>query len=112
MKWLCFALFAGAALAQDITFTNKTATFTNLEGRVYNKVTLVKATDYGIVWKGDGMGLVHYTNLSPAVLTSLGIGLERVQRAQALLARRSAQDTRERQQALRVEQEQQKRAAE
>ncbi|MGO8928196.1 MAG: hypothetical protein ACLQU3_15105 [Limisphaerales bacterium] len=48
-------------LAQDITFTNKTATFTNLEGRVYTNVTLVKATDYGLVWRDkEGMGLVRH----------------------------------------------------
>jgi hypothetical protein len=82
------ALCLQTALAQDITFTNQTATFTNLEGRVFKNVTLVRATDYGIVWKGDGMGMVSYTNLSPTFLTSLGIGYERVQQAKALLARK------------------------
>jgi hypothetical protein len=81
MKWLCFALFAAGALAQDITFTNKTMTFTNLEGRVYTNVTLVKANLDGIIWRGDGVGLVFYTNLSPTLLESLGIPYERVQQA-------------------------------
>lgn len=31
------------ALAQDITFTNRTASFTNLQGAVYSNVTLVRA---------------------------------------------------------------------
>ena len=57
-------LATGSLLAQDITFTNKTATFTSLDGRVFTNVTLVKANDYGIVWKGDGIGLIPYTKLS------------------------------------------------
>jgi hypothetical protein len=96
MKWLCFALFAGAALAQDITFTNKTATFTTLDGRVYTNVTLVRATDYGIVWRADGMGMVSYTNLAPAFLTSLGIGQERAEHAKALADRQARANASER----------------
>jgi hypothetical protein len=106
------ALCAQAALGQDITFTNRTATFTNLEGRVYTNVTLIRANDYGIVWRGDGMGMVRYTNLAPAVLTSLGIGQERMDRARALLARRAIIDARDRQQAAEATAEQQARNAE
>ena len=87
MKWLCFALFAGASLAQDITFTNRTASFTNLEGRVFTNVTLVKATENGIVWKGDGLGMVPYTNLSPRVLASFGVPPERIEEAKAKAAK-------------------------
>jgi len=75
--------------AQDILFTNLTATFTNLEGRVYTNVTLLKANDYGIIWKGDGLGMVPYTNLAPALLTSLGIGYERVEHAKAVADRQA-----------------------
>jgi len=90
MKWICFALFAGASLAQDITFTNRAATFTNLEGHVYTNVALVKANNYGIIYKGDGMGMVPYTKLSPAFLKSLGIPVERIEKAKALQARQAA----------------------
>ena len=90
MKWLYFAFLASAALAQDITFTNRTATFTNLDGRVFTNVTLVKANDYGIMWKGDGMGLIPYTKLSPEVLESFGIQRGRVERAKALEKRQAA----------------------
>jgi hypothetical protein len=96
MKWLCFVLLAGAALAQDITFTNKTMTFTNLEGRVYTNVTLVKANRDGIIWRGDGAGLVSFTNLSSALLESLGIPGERIEQAKARAAQRAASDAQRR----------------
>jgi hypothetical protein len=89
-------LFAFQIQAGDIVFTNQTATFTNLEGRIYTKVTLLKANDYGLVWKGDGMGMVPYTNLAPAFLTSLGIGYERVQQAKTLADRQARADAAER----------------
>src|ERR1035441_10327245 len=93
---LALAWINGSLLAQDITFTNKTATFTNLDGRVFTNVTLVKANDYGIVWKGDGIGLIPYTKLSPEVLESLGIHQERVERAKALAKRQAALDAQRR----------------
>ena len=69
MKWFCIAFFAGAALAQDITFTNRVATFTNLQGTVYKDVTITKGDLDGIVWReGAGGGRICYTNLSPALL--------------------------------------------
>jgi hypothetical protein len=93
---LALAWINGSLLAQDITFTNKTATFTNLDGRVFTNVTLVKANDYGIVWKGDGIGLIPYTKLSPEVLESLGIHQERVEHAKALAKRQAALDAQRR----------------
>jgi hypothetical protein len=87
---LALTALNGSLLAQDIIFTNRTATFTNLEGRVFTNVTLVKANDYGVVWRGDGAGMVPYTKLSPQVLESLGIPQERVERSKALLARQAA----------------------
>ena len=83
MKWLCFAIFAGASLAQDITFTNRIVTFANLEGRVFTNVTLVRANENGVVWKGDGMGMVPYTNLSRSVLASFGVPTQRIAAAKA-----------------------------
>jgi hypothetical protein len=79
-----------ALLVKDIVFTNKTATFTNEEGRVYKGVTLIRANREGIVWRGEGMGLVSYTNLSPALLESLGIPVERIEQAKARAEQRVA----------------------
>ena len=39
---------------QDITFTNKTATFTNLQGQLYKGVELVKADLDGLTWRDEG----------------------------------------------------------
>jgi hypothetical protein len=74
-------VWINSLLAQDIVFTNKTATFTNLQGRVYTNVTLVKATQDGLLWRGDSMGLIAYTNLSPALLESLGVPTNRIEQA-------------------------------
>jgi hypothetical protein len=71
-------LAIGSLLAQDITFTNQMATITNLEGRVYTNVTLVKANKDGLIWRGDGMGLIPYTKLNPALLESLGVPTNRI----------------------------------
>jgi hypothetical protein len=92
-------LATGSLLAQDIIFTNKTATFTNLEGRVYTNVTLVKANRDGLIWSGDGMGVVCYTNLSPVFLKSLGIPAERIEQARARSAQRAASNSKYRAQA-------------
>jgi hypothetical protein len=125
MKWLCFAFFAGTALAQDITFPNRTATFTNLQGRVFKDVTLIKADLDGVVWReGAGGGRICYTNLSPALLEAWGIPTNRIGVARARAQRKAATDaqyraaqaqaavtdkaSRENQQIARREQEKQK----
>ena len=75
--------------AQEINLTNRLATFTNLEGRVYKTVHLVKATAEGVIWKEDGSvggGLVNYTNLAPGLIESWGIPPERVEMAKARAA--------------------------
>ena len=86
----------GSLLAQDIVFTNKTATFTNLQGRVYTNVTLVKANLDGLIWSGDSIGLVSYTNLSPALLKSLDIPAERIEQAKTRAAQKAAGDAQRR----------------
>ena len=74
MKWLCFTLFSSAVLAQDITFTNRVVTFTNLQGTVYEGVTLVKGGPDAIIWRdGATGGKIYYTNLSPSLLRWWGI---------------------------------------
>jgi hypothetical protein len=91
MKWLCFAFFAGASLAQDITFTNRVATFTNLQGTVYKDVTLTKADLDGVIYREEaGGGRVCYTNLSPAVLEAWGIPTNRIETARARAKRKAA----------------------
>jgi hypothetical protein len=79
----------GCLLAQDIMFTNRVATFTNLDGRLYTNVTLIKATADGIIWKGDGVGMVPYTKLSLEVAQSFGVPQERVEQAKAKAAKKA-----------------------
>jgi hypothetical protein len=84
---------ARLAFGQDITFTNRLVTFTNLQGRIYNGVVLVKADLDGVLWRevaGDGLGWVCYTNVSPALLEAWGIPSNRVDTAKARAERRAA----------------------
>ena len=86
--------FGGTASGQDtITFTNKTATFTNLQGRAYQDVRLVRADLTGIVYReaeGVSGGRVCYTNLPAAFLESLGISSNWIADAKAKADRRAA----------------------
>jgi hypothetical protein len=78
---MCLALalmLAGwRASAEDvIEFKDQTATFTNLQGKVYQDVELKRATQDGLIYstKDDhAVGMVHYADLSPSTLTSLKI---------------------------------------
>src|SRR3974390_380979 len=67
MKAAVFLVLSGLSLsAQDIDFHHRTASFTNLEGRAYSNVTLVKGDLDGLIWcdkRGSG-GRICYTNLS------------------------------------------------
>jgi uncharacterized protein YjbI with pentapeptide repeats len=93
MKWLCVAFFAGVALAQDTTFTNRVATFTNLQGVVYKGVTLTKADLDGVIYREPaGGGRVCYTNLSPALLEAWGMPTNRIQIAQDRAKRKAVFD--------------------
>jgi hypothetical protein len=70
-------VIAGVTLpssAEDITFTNKVASFTNLQGTVFKNVVLVRADKDGLIWR-DGVsgGRVFYTNLHPDLLESFGV---------------------------------------
>ena len=60
--------FVGIAPGQDtITFPNKLATFTNLQGEVFRDVRVVRADEDGIVYRetvGVGGGRVFYTKLA------------------------------------------------
>ena len=95
MKWLCFTLFSSAVLAQDITFTNRVVTFTNLQGTVYKGVTLTKTTPDGIIWRdGAAGGHVSDTNLSPVLLESWGIPTNHIEGAKKRAERKAAADAR------------------
>ena len=97
MKAICFVLLGGAALAQDVTFTNRVVTFTNLEGRLFPNVTLVKANRDGVIWHdGASGGLASYTNLSPALLKEWGIPLERIDEARTRAGKRALADAQRR----------------
>jgi hypothetical protein len=97
MKVLCFVLLGSAALAQNITFTNRTATFTNLEGRLFFNVTLIKTNQDGVIWSDDsGGGQVSYTNLSPALLQEWGIPLERIEEARVRAGKKAVADAQRR----------------
>jgi hypothetical protein len=89
-------VWINSLLAQDILFTNKTATFTNLQGRVYTNVTLVKANRDGLLWRGDGMGLISYTNLSPALLESVGVPTNRIEQVKTRAAQLAAANAKRR----------------
>lgn len=94
MKRLYLALFAGAALAQDITFTNQVVTFTNLQTVVYSNVTLVKPDVDGVVWRnGASGGKICYTNLSPALLEAWGIPTNLIEGARIRAQRKAVADT-------------------
>ena len=61
-------------VAAEVTFTNKVVSFTNLEGKVYEHVSLVKSDREGVIWRsGASGGRVAYTNLHPQVLQRLGV---------------------------------------
>ena len=78
---LIFSLCA-VAMGQgtnDITFTNQVVTFTNLQGRTYRNVNLVRADDRGVVYQsGAEWGLVRYTNLSAQTIEDLGLPASKV----------------------------------
>ena len=95
MKVILFSLCLGSiqAFATDIVFTNKTASFTNLQGRVYSAVELVRADLDGLIWREAGSGgRVCFTNLSVDTLERLGIPTNRIQIAAERAARKTTSD--------------------
>jgi hypothetical protein len=95
MKWAWFILLTVPAAAQTITFTNRIATFTNLQGHVYSGVQLVKGDLDGIIWReaeGTGGGRICYTNLDPALLAFWGIPADRIETAKARAGQKAASD--------------------
>lgn len=83
------------ALADDITFTNRTATFTTLQGQPYRRVQLVRADLDGLIWRdGASGGRICYTNLAPDLLESLGISSNRIEVARARAQKKAIADAR------------------
>lgn len=81
---LLFAIVvsAGAQTNRIITFTNRFATFTDLRGRVYEGVELVRADFDAIIYlTPTGGGQVYYTNLAPKTLQEFGIPTNRIELA-------------------------------
>ena len=67
------------ARAEDIVFTYRTATFTNLQGEAYKNVQLVRGDQDGLIWReGASGGRICYTNLAPELLESFGISSNRI----------------------------------
>ena len=65
--------------AVDLVFTNKFASFTNLQGETFIGAELIEADATQVVFKtNDIYGAVKFTNLSTATLKSLGIPLSRL----------------------------------
>jgi hypothetical protein len=83
------------ALAEDITFTNRTATFSDLQGRTYRQVQLVRGDLDGLIWRdGASGGRICYTNLSPEFLEGLGISSNRIEVASARAEKKAIADAR------------------
>ncbi|HLH53911.1 MAG TPA: hypothetical protein VKY92_09880 [Verrucomicrobiae bacterium] len=81
---------ATTAVGQEIDLHNKTTTFTNLEGRVFERVTLSKGDFDGVIWRKDtSAGRVSYTNLAPELIESWGIPTNRIALAKARAERRA-----------------------
>ena len=103
--------FVGVAAGQDtIAFTNKVVTFTNLQGRAFRDVRLVRADLDGIIYQEGATsgGRVYYTNLPVAFLESLGISSNRITAAKARADRQAVTDAAYRQ---RFQQQAQQKAA-
>jgi len=90
LSLLALVWIGGSSWAQEIVFTNLAATITNLQGRVYTNITLIKATPKGLVWRREGMGFLNYTNVNPAVLEALGVPTNWVKQANVRAATRAA----------------------
>src|ERR1017187_3986335 len=84
-------LITSCSLAQDITFTNRTASFTNLQGTVYEDVTLVKADLDGLIWRsGASGGRISFTNLDSSLLVLFGIPVARIEQSRVRAGQKAA----------------------
>ena len=89
------AFFGLGAISQDITFNDKVATFTNLQGQVYQHVHLVRGDRDGLIWRdGASGGRICYTNLHPDLLESFGISSNRIEVARVRAEQKAIADAR------------------
>ena len=87
------AMAFAPAPAQDLVFTNRTVTFSNLQGQHYRNVQLVRADLDGLIWRdGPSGGRICYTNLDPGLLESLGISSNRIDIARARAEKKAVAD--------------------
>src|ERR1019366_3024502 len=64
---------------QTVYYTNRFATITNLQWRVYQSVQLVRADLDGFIYLQEGGGgFISYTNLTPATLQEFGVPTNRI----------------------------------
>jgi hypothetical protein len=93
---LALAALTTAARAETndvIAFHDRIETITNLQGRVYDHVKLVRGDLDGLIYLNDsGGGRISYTNLPPEKLEELGIDTNRI----AVAAERAAMSAEER----------------
>jgi hypothetical protein len=91
-----------AGLCSDsIEFTNKVASFTNLQGETFTQVVLVRGDLDGVIWRnGSSGGRVCYTNLDPLLLERWGISTNRIEIARSRAARKAAVEAASRAQAI------------
>lgn len=95
MVLIVIATALAPAWAGDITFTNRTASFTSLQGQSYKGVHLVRADSDGLIWRdGASGGRICYTNLDPELLESLGISSNRIEIARARAEHKAVADAR------------------
>jgi hypothetical protein len=86
-------IVAQFAHGQDIDLTNRVATFTNLEGKLYSEVRLVRGDRDGVVWReGASGGRICYTNIHPRLLEAWGISTNRIEIAAMRAANKAAAD--------------------
>ena len=83
------------AVAEDITFTNRIATFTNLQGQLFRLVQLARGDQDGLIWRdGASGGRICYTNLHPALLEYFGISTNRIEIARDRAEKKALADAR------------------
>src|SRR5689334_7400641 len=90
---LVLAIASHRSLADDILFTNRIASFTNLQGQVYTRVQLVRGDLDGLIWRdGPSGGRICYTNLHPDLLEYFGISSNRIEIARARAEKKALAD--------------------
>lgn len=111
--FLLFAFVPPVFAQSDIDLGHQTATFTNLQGRVYQDVQLDRATLDGLIYSKPAestVGMVKYSDLNTNFLNSLKIPANRVQiaarRQAALAAEKKQYDEASRNLALQQQQQQ------